>query len=90
LNDLRSALGYEKLNLWGISYGTRPALAAMRDYPEGIRSVILDSIVPIQVSQYIEAIPNAWYAFNHLLDAVVADPQANTVYPDLRDMFYDR
>ena len=89
LNDLRLALGYEKLNLWGISYGTRIALAAMRDYPEGIRSVILDSTVPIQVNQYIEAIPNALYAFNLLFDSVAADPQANAAYPDLKAVFYD-
>jgi pimeloyl-ACP methyl ester carboxylesterase len=89
LNDLRSALGYEKLNLWGISYGTRVALAAMRDYPEGIRSVILDSTVPIQVSQYIEAIPNAMYAFNLLFDAVAADSKAHAVYSDLKAVFYD-
>jgi len=89
LNDLRLALGYEKLNLWGVSYGTRPALAAMRDYPEGIRSVILDSTVPIQVSQYIEAIPNASYAFNLLFDSVSADPQANAAYPDLKSIFYE-
>ena len=89
LNDLRLALGYEKINLWGISYGTRVALAAMRDHPEGIRSVILDSTVPIQVSQYIEAIPNALYAFNLLFDAVAADPKANAVYPDLKAVFYE-
>ena len=89
LNDLRMALGHEKLNLWGISYGTRLALAGMRDYPEGIRSVILDSTVPIQASQYIEAIPNALYAFNLLFDSVAADPKANAAYPDLKAVFYD-
>ena len=89
LNDLRLALGYEKINLWGISYGTRVALAAMRDHPEGVRSVILDSTVPVQVSQYIEAIPNALYAFNLLFDAVAADQKANAVYPDLKAIFYE-
>ena len=88
MNDLRLALGYEKLNLYGISYGTRAALVAMRDFPEGIRSVVLDSTVPVQVSQYVEAIPNALYAFNLLFDAVAADPRANAAYPDLKAVFY--
>jgi len=35
MNDLRLALGYEQVNLYGISYGTRLALNIMRDYPEG-------------------------------------------------------
>jgi pimeloyl-ACP methyl ester carboxylesterase len=89
LNDLRLALGYEKINLWGISYGTRVALAAMRDYPEGIRSVILDSTVPVQVSQYVEAILNAMHAFNLLFDAVAADPKTKVAYPDLKAVFYE-
>ena len=89
LNDLRMALGYEKINLWGISYGTRLALATMRDHPEGIRCAILDSTVPIQVSQYIEAIPNAMHAFNLLFDAAAADPKANAAYPDLKAVFYE-
>ena len=43
LNDLRLALGYKEWNLYGRSYGGRLALTVMRDYPTGIRSVILDS-----------------------------------------------
>jgi pimeloyl-ACP methyl ester carboxylesterase len=46
LNDLRMALDYESWNILGISYGTRLALTAMRDFPDGIRSVILDSVYP--------------------------------------------
>ena len=42
VEDLRIALGYDTWNLFGISYGTRLALEVMRDYPDGIRSVIID------------------------------------------------
>lgn len=89
LEDLRLAFGLEQVNLCGLSYGTRPALATMRDFPEGIRSVILDSTVPIQVSQYEEAIPNAQNSFDKLFDAVAADPKAKTAYPNLRSVFYE-
>ncbi|MCJ7555576.1 MAG: alpha/beta hydrolase [Gammaproteobacteria bacterium] len=47
LDDLRKTLGYDTWNLYGISYGTRLALTAMRDTPEGIRSVIIDSNWPL-------------------------------------------
>jgi len=87
LEDLRLALGYERLNLYSISYGTRVALAAMRDFPHGLRSVVLDSTVPIQVSQYVEAIPNARYAFERLFSAVAADAEANAQYPRLKSVF---
>ncbi len=89
IHDLCAVLGYAKINLYSISYGTRPALVAMRDFPEDIRSVILDSTVPVQVSQYEGAIPNAQYAFDRLFAAVAADPQANAAYPNLQQLFYE-
>ncbi|NRA70968.1 MAG: alpha/beta hydrolase [Gammaproteobacteria bacterium] len=46
---VRKALGYEQINLYGISYGSRAALVYMRDKPEALRSVILDGVVPTQV-----------------------------------------
>src|SRR5579875_1167046 len=44
--DLRVALGYPSLNLYAVSYGTRLALTVMRTHPQGIRSVVLDSVEP--------------------------------------------
>jgi pimeloyl-ACP methyl ester carboxylesterase len=41
LDDLRAALGYEKLNLIGSSYGTRAALVYLRRHGDHVRSVIL-------------------------------------------------
>jgi pimeloyl-ACP methyl ester carboxylesterase len=46
VNDLRIALGYDQVNLYGVSYGSRLALTVMRDYPGILRSVILDSTYP--------------------------------------------
>ena len=48
LEDLRLALGIEAWSLYGISYGTRIALTVMRHHPEGLESVILDSVFPPQ------------------------------------------
>lgn len=59
LNDLRLALGYEKLNLYAVSYGTRLALTLMRDYPQAVRSAVLDSAYPLQVNLYTALAPNA-------------------------------
>ena len=89
LNDLRQALGYEQWNLFGISYGTRLALTAMRDYPEGIRSVILDSTYPPQVDLYSELLPNARRAFDEFFGGCRADPVCSTAYPDLETVFFD-
>ena len=44
--DLGKALKINQWNVYGLSYGTDLALSLMRDHPRGIRSVIIDSVVP--------------------------------------------
>ncbi len=88
VNDLRQALGIEEWNLLGISYGTRLALTVMRDYPEGVRSVVLDSVYPPNVHGYTEEAYNAAAAIQALLDGCAADPDCGAAFPDLAAVFY--
>ena len=46
LDEVRAALGYEQINLYGTSYGTRAAQIYMRDFPQHTRTVTLKGIVP--------------------------------------------
>jgi pimeloyl-ACP methyl ester carboxylesterase len=46
LDDVRRALGYERINLWGASYGTRAALVYMKMFPDRARAAILDGVAP--------------------------------------------
>ncbi|QDO85622.1 alpha/beta fold hydrolase [Shewanella psychropiezotolerans] len=48
--QLREALQIPEWNVYGISYGTRLATTIMRENSEGIRSVILDGMFPIEVN----------------------------------------
>ena len=88
LNDIRRAMGYSEWNLYGISYGTRLALTAMRDFPEGIRSVILDSTYPLEVDLYETLLPNAHRAFTVLFEGCAADPTCDAAHPGLEEVFY--
>jgi pimeloyl-ACP methyl ester carboxylesterase len=88
LSDLRLALGYEKLNLYAVSYGTRLALTLMRDYPDAVRSAVLDSAYPLQVNLYTALAPNADRAFNVFFNRCATDPTCSATYPDLRNVFY--
>jgi pimeloyl-ACP methyl ester carboxylesterase len=54
LEMLRIALDIEQWNLWGISYGTRVAQTYMRDFPESVRCVIMDSPVPMGYAMWGE------------------------------------
>lgn len=44
LDDVRAALGYERIDLFGGSYGTRAALVYMRRHPERVRSAVLRGV----------------------------------------------
>jgi pimeloyl-ACP methyl ester carboxylesterase len=46
LDHVRAALGAEQVNLVGISYGTRIGQIYTKRYPERVRSLLLDSVVP--------------------------------------------
>ena len=49
LEHVRQALGYERINLYGNSYGTRVAQHYARRYPKSTRTVILDGVVNPEV-----------------------------------------
>ena len=83
VNDLRQALGYEQVNLLGLSYGTRLALTVMRDYPEAVRSVILDSPVPLQINLLASQGPSAQAALDLVFEGCAADTACAAAYPDL-------
>jgi pimeloyl-ACP methyl ester carboxylesterase len=89
VDDLRQALGYDQVNLYGVSYGTRLALTLLRDHPEIVRSAVLDSAYPLQVNLYTSLAPNAERAFNIFFDHCASDPSCNASYPDLEKVFYD-
>ena len=89
--DLRVALGVKNWNLWGLSYGTLFAQEVMRDHPDGLRSVVLDSLLPPNrgfggtagVHQRMKAI-------QHLLAGCAASPACAAAHPtlagDLKDV----
>ncbi len=81
--DLRIALGYAEWNLYGISYGTRVALEVMRSAPTGIRSVVLDSPYPPEVSAYLEQAPNGRRAIDSVLSACARLDECDEAFPDL-------
>ena len=46
IEALRQAGGYEKLVLYGTSYGTKVALEYAERYPQHVEALVLDSVVP--------------------------------------------
>ena len=87
--DLVTMLGYDQVNLYGVSYGTRLALTVMRDYPEIVRSVVLDSALPVEISLYAEQAYKADYAFGKLFAGCASDPACRRAYPNLEAAYYN-
>jgi pimeloyl-ACP methyl ester carboxylesterase len=84
--DLRRVLGVTTWNVYGASYGSYLAQTLMRDHPEGIRSVILDSVLPPTYT-----IPGNWWitraAFDNLFQACAAEAACNAAHPHLEKTF---
>ena len=89
VDAIRRALGYEQVNLFGGSYGSFLAQATMRDYPENIRSVIIDSVWPLEKSLLVEGSITATDAIMRLLEACQADPACNEAYPNLDEVLFE-
>lgn len=89
VNALRLALDYDKWNLYGVSYGTRLAQTIMRDYPEGVRSVVLDSVYPVAANMYTEMPANVWNSMELFFSACDSDPVCADAFPGLKRTFFD-
>ena len=86
--DLATAMGYQTYNLYGSSFGTLPALIVMREFPDQVRSVILDGVWPPQVNVAEARHANAAAALAALFRRCEADPECSRRYPDLRREFW--
>ena len=87
LDDLRRLLGIRQWNLIGFSYGTRLAQTVLQRHSEGVRSVVLDSVLPTDVNYDETAASSLRRAIDALLTGCANDPACDTRYPDLRARF---
>jgi pimeloyl-ACP methyl ester carboxylesterase len=84
---LRIALGYEQINLWGGSFGTRVAQHYARAYPDRIRAIVLDAAVPVGRSLFADAPIYAERAMHRIFAECDADDRCRAAYPHLREDF---
>jgi pimeloyl-ACP methyl ester carboxylesterase len=80
--DLLTVLGFPEWNVLGVSYGTDLAQMYVRDHPKGIRSIVLDSVIPVTIN-----IAEYWWStragFDNLFQACAAEAACNAAHPDL-------
>ncbi len=88
IEDLRIALGYDTINFYGVSYGTLLGLHFMRDFPDNIRSVILDGVVAPQTSFIARVAQSQERVFSEFFAACRNDIDCAELYPDLEERFF--
>ena len=85
LDDVRAWLGYDKINLFGLSYGTRAALVYMRQHPDHVRSAILLAVAPTDLKMPLHHSESAARAMDLLLNECERDAACHAAFPQIRD-----
>jgi pimeloyl-ACP methyl ester carboxylesterase len=87
IDEVRHALGYGKINLYGISYGTLSALEYLRRYPDRVRSVVLAGVVTPAAKLPLQFAKGAQLAMDRLVEDCAADESCHTAFPTLKEDF---
>jgi len=87
LEAAREALGYPKLNIYGVSYGTRVAQHFARRYPAATRTVILDGVVPPQLALGPDIATEAQRALDAIFNRCARSADCNARFPDVAEGF---
>jgi pimeloyl-ACP methyl ester carboxylesterase len=87
LDAVRVALGIEEWNVYGVSYGTRVAQHYLRQYPERVRSVVLDGVVPPPLALGPDVAREAQRALEQIFARCAADAACGERFASLPQLF---
>ena len=88
VEDLRTTLGLDHWNVYGISYGSRLGLEVIRRHGDHLRSALIEGIVPPTVV-WPAAVPSSFYSGLTALDtSCMAAGACGTTYGDLGTKFW--
>ncbi|CAN5655546.1 alpha/beta fold hydrolase [soil metagenome] len=84
LDEVRAALGYERLNLFGASYGTRASLVYLKRHPKHVRTIILQGVAPTNQYMPLYFAQHMERALQWTLAECGADETCSRAFPNLR------
>jgi pimeloyl-ACP methyl ester carboxylesterase len=87
LEEVRGAMGYEKINLEGGSFGTYAAQMYIRRYGDRVRSVFLNSLVTHSNRVPLEMARTSQQALDHLFSQCESQVECHAAYPNVREDF---
>ena len=83
IDEVRAALGYEKINVWGGSYGTRMGLEYLRRHGDRVRTVVLDGVAPATMKLPLSFVTDGDAALQRLIEACEGEVRCRRIYPGL-------
>ncbi|MFQ5527474.1 MAG: alpha/beta hydrolase [Thermoanaerobaculia bacterium] len=89
LEAVRRALGYERIDLQGISYGSRLALEYIRRHPSRVRSLLAIGSLPPSHRMPLYHASSFQRAFDLLLKDCEGDAECHEAYPRLREQWLE-
>ncbi len=88
IEDLRRVLKLDKINLYGVSYSARLMLDMMRYYPQGVRSVVLESVLAPEVNYDELGVDGVVRSLSEMFAGCRSDSDCSAAFPDLEKEFY--
>lgn len=87
LDAVRAWLGYEQLDLYGASYGTKVAQAYAKRFPERVRTIVLHGVVPLDTPIELDYAASAEATLARVFQACEADSACRAAYPNVAKEF---
>jgi pimeloyl-ACP methyl ester carboxylesterase len=85
LDEVRAALGYDKINLFGASYGTRAAMVYLRQHPKHVRTAMLQGVAPTNMYLPRDYPVQTERALQGVLAECAADEACNKAFPNIKN-----
>jgi pimeloyl-ACP methyl ester carboxylesterase len=85
MDEVRAALGYERLNLFGGSYGTRAALTYLKRHPQHVRTAVLQGISPTDHFMPSDFPQQTERALQGVLSECLADKTCSEAFPNIKE-----
>ena len=83
LDEVRAALGYEQVNIFGGSYGTRAALVYLKQHPKSVRTLTLQGVAPTNQYMPMDFAQANQRAVLGIIGECAADAACNKAFPNL-------
>ncbi len=87
LDEVRAALGYDKINLLGGSYGTFAAFVYIRQHSDRVRAALLEGVTPVDAKIYLPFAKGVEHSLERMFSDCAQDKECKRAFPNLRTEF---